>query len=80
MKIGVLGGGAMGAGIAQVAAQAGHQVVLVDIQEEQLSKAMDDLKKGLNKLVEKGKFTQEQSHQIVESIQTSTSTNAFSGC
>lgn len=80
MKIGVLGGGAMGAGIAQVAAQAGHQVVLVDIQEEQLSKAMDNLKKGLNKLVEKGKFTQEQSHQIVESIQTSTSTNAFSGC
>ncbi len=80
MKIGVLGGGAMGAGIAQVAAQAGHQVVLVDIQEEQLSKAMDDLKKGLNKLVEKGKFTQEQSHQIVESIQTSTSTNAFAGC
>ncbi len=80
MKIGVLGGGAMGAGIAQVAAQAGHQVVLVDIQEEQLSKAMDNLKKGLNKLVEKGKFTQEQCHQIVESIQTSTSTNAFSGC
>ncbi len=80
MKIGVLGGGAMGAGIAQVAAQAGHQVVLVDIQEEQLSKAMDNLKKGLNKLVEKGKFTQEQSHQIVESIQTSTSTNAFAGC
>lgn len=80
MKIGVLGGGAMGAGIAQVAAQAGHQVVLVDIQEEQLSKAMDNLKKGLNKLVEKGKFTQEQSHQIVESIQTSTSTNDFVGC
>lgn len=80
MKIGVLGGGAMGAGIAQVAAQARHQVVLVDIQEEQLSKAMDNLKKGLNKLVEKGKFTQEQSHQIVESIQTSTSTNAFAGC
>ncbi|MEY2764600.1 MAG: hypothetical protein RLZZ205_1024, partial [Bacteroidota bacterium] len=80
MKIGVLGGGAMGAGIAQVAAQAGHQVVLVDIQEEQLSKAMDNLKNGLNKLVEKGKFTLEQSHQIVESIQTSTSTNAFAGC
>jgi len=80
MKIGVLGGGAMGAGIAQVAAQAGHPVILVDIQEEQLSKAMDNLKKGLNKLVEKGKFTQEQSQQIVESIQVSTSTNDFVGC
>lgn len=80
MKIGVLGGGAMGAGIAQVAAQAGHQVILVDIQEEQLSKAMDNLKKGLHKLVENGKFTQEKSHQIVESIQTSTSTNDFVGC
>ena len=80
MKIGVLGGGAMGAGIAQVAAQAGHSVVLVDIQAEQLNKAMENLNAGLQKLVEKGKFNEAQSQQIISSIQTSTSIQDFKGC
>ena len=80
MKIGVLGGGAMGAGIAQVAAQAGHSVVLVDIQAEQLNKAMENLKAGLQKLVEKGKFNEGQSQKIISSIQTSTSIQDFKGC
>jgi 3-hydroxybutyryl-CoA dehydrogenase len=80
MKIGVLGGGAMGAGIAQVAAQAGHSVVLVDIQAEQLNNAMENLKSGLQKLVEKGKFNEAQGQQIISSIQTSTSIQDFKGC
>jgi 3-hydroxybutyryl-CoA dehydrogenase len=80
MKIGVLGGGAMGAGIAQVAAQAGHAVVLVDIQEAQLIKAMDQIKGGLAKLVEKGKFTADQSQQIISSIQTSNTIQDFKEC
>ena len=80
MKIGVLGGGAMGAGIAQVAAQAGHEVVLVDIQEAQLIKATDQINGGLAKLVEKGKFTAEQSQQVIANIVTSTQTNDFIGC
>jgi 3-hydroxybutyryl-CoA dehydrogenase len=80
MKIGVLGGGAMGAGIAQVAAQAGHSVVLVDIQETQLIKAIDQIKGSLSKLVEKGKFSADQSQQIISSVQTSTTIQDFKEC
>lgn len=54
--IGVLGAGAMGSGIAQVAAQAGHQVVLFDTTAEQLEKSKQKLAKVMNRLVEKGKF------------------------
>jgi len=54
IKIGVLGAGTMGAGIAQVAAQSGHNVVLVDVNQEQLIKAKAGIEKILARLVEKG--------------------------
>ena len=55
MKVGVLGAGTMGAGIAQVAAQAGHQVVLVDLNQSVLDKAKVSLEKIMDRLIEKGK-------------------------
>lgn len=54
--IGVVGSGAMGAGIAQVAAMAGHQVVLYDTKEAALAKAKTSLHTTLSKLEEKGKI------------------------
>jgi 3-hydroxybutyryl-CoA dehydrogenase len=54
--IGVIGSGAMGSGIAQVAAQAGHNVVVYDNNQMALDKAKDNLSKTLNKLQEKGKI------------------------
>lgn len=54
MKVGVLGAGTMGAGIAQVAAQSGHEVVLVDVNNEQLMRAKSGIDKVLSRLVEKG--------------------------
>lgn len=54
IKVGVLGAGTMGAGIAQVAAQSGHEVVLVDVNAEQLIKAKSGIEKVLARLVEKG--------------------------
>ncbi|MCU0319253.1 MAG: 3-hydroxyacyl-CoA dehydrogenase NAD-binding domain-containing protein [Flavobacteriales bacterium] len=64
MKIAVIGAGTMGSGIAQVAAQAGHNVVLFDTRREAVDKALAGLRKTLDKLVEKGKLTTEQADGI----------------
>ncbi|MEO8502296.1 MAG: 3-hydroxybutyryl-CoA dehydrogenase [Acidobacteriota bacterium] len=55
--IGVIGAGTMGHGIAQVAALAGFEVVLVDISAEALSRGRAGIEKSLGKLVDKGKLT-----------------------
>jgi len=60
MKVAVIGAGTMGSGIAQVAAQAGHRVVLFDTHREAVDKALAGLRKTLDKLVEKGKLTDQQ--------------------
>jgi len=57
-KIAVLGAGAMGAGIAQVAAEYGHPTVLFDIHPPALASARDGLAKVMSRLVEKGKRTE----------------------
>jgi len=56
MKIMVLGAGTMGAGIAQVAAQSGFDVILRDIKQEFVDKGLKGIDKNLSKLVEKGKL------------------------
>ncbi|WP_145649264.1 3-hydroxyacyl-CoA dehydrogenase PaaH [Pseudoduganella lurida] len=57
--VAVIGSGAMGAGIAQVAAQAGHAVKLFDTQREALDKAVDGIAGAWNKLVAKGRMSSE---------------------
>lgn len=80
MKVGVLGAGTMGAGIAQVASQSGHKVVLVDLNMEVLDKAKASLKKVLDRLVEKEKITREKATEIEENITYSTKTSDFAPC
>lgn len=80
MKIGVLGAGTMGSGIAQVAATAGHAVILVDSNEKQLEKAVDGLKKIHAKLVQKGKISEEDKDAILDRIRTSASDEDFQSC
>lgn len=55
--VGVVGAGAMGSGIAQVATQAGHHVILADSRPEATSKAEEEIRALLDRLVEKGKVT-----------------------
>ncbi|MDR7078175.1 3-hydroxybutyryl-CoA dehydrogenase [Neobacillus niacini] len=55
--IGVIGAGSMGSGIAQVAACAGFQVILSDIQEDFLTRGMGVIRKSLEKLSSKGKLS-----------------------
>lgn len=67
-SIGVVGAGAMGSGIAQVAASAGHPVIIYDSNKEVLEIASVKLQKILVRLVEKGKITQESAAAINERI------------
>ena len=63
--IGVVGAGTMGAGIAQVAASAGHQVVLYDVTEGAAEQGVSRIQKGLEGLVERGKMVEAQLNDIV---------------
>jgi 3-hydroxybutyryl-CoA dehydrogenase len=65
MKIGVIGSGAMGSGIAQVAAQAGHEVVVFDEQTAALDRASANLQSTMSKLVEKGKLSADEAAAII---------------
>jgi 3-hydroxybutyryl-CoA dehydrogenase len=80
MKIGVLGAGTMGAGIAQVAAQNGHSVVLVDVNETVLDIAKSGHLKMIQRLAEKGTITHAECDQILGAIHYSTSMNDFNPC
>ncbi|WP_284464017.1 3-hydroxyacyl-CoA dehydrogenase NAD-binding domain-containing protein [Chryseobacterium sp.] len=67
-NIGIIGAGTMGVGIAQVAATAGCKVVLFDANAPQIDKALSGLEKTLQKLVEKGKISQEKTTEIRNNI------------
>lgn len=68
MKISVLGAGTMGAGVAQILAQAGHEVILRDLQEDFVQKGIDTISKNLDRLVKKEKINDEQKAGILEKI------------
>jgi 3-hydroxybutyryl-CoA dehydrogenase len=59
-KVAVLGCGLMGAGIAQVCAQAGRDVTVIEVSEEFLKKGLSGIEKQLGKMVEKGKLADEE--------------------
>lgn len=63
--IGVIGSGAMGSGIAQVAATFGHSVLIYDSNAEALTRSKKNLESGLTKLVEKQKITEEKKNNIL---------------
>lgn len=73
--IGVVGAGIMGAGIAQVAAQAGYQVVMRDIEDRFVEKGLASIKKGIGRLVEKGKMAQDEADAILSRIKGTTDLN-----
>jgi 3-hydroxybutyryl-CoA dehydrogenase len=78
--IGVVGSGAMGSGIAQVAATAGHQTIVYDTNTAALEKAKTNLTNSLTKLVEKQKITDEKAKEILNLTSYSNSIKDFNGC
>ena len=76
--IGVIGGGQMGAGIAQVCATSGLGVTLVDVAEKQLDKARVTIGDSLGKLVSKEKLTQDGADSALQRIDYVTDFNRLS--
>lgn len=74
MKISVIGAGQMGNGIAHVFAQGGHDVVLIDIAQANLDKALATIAKNMGRQVEKGKLTEADQQAALKRISTNTVT------
>jgi 3-hydroxybutyryl-CoA dehydrogenase len=79
-KVGVAGGGLMGHGIAQVAAQAGYQVVLKEVDRERLDKAIGNIEKQLNRSIEKGKLEESAAEEIRDRLQPTMDNGDFADC
>ena len=77
-KIGVIGAGTMGTGIAHISALSGFDVTLVDIEQNLLEHSLTSIKKGLKRQVDKGKISQDEMNAALVRIQTITEMKSLS--
>lgn len=78
--IGVVGAGTMGSGITQVAAQAGFDVTMYDIDGEILDDAVGRIRYFINRGAEKGRITQDEADAAVARLTTTTALEDFASC
>ncbi len=79
-KIGVIGAGTMGNGIAQTFASYGYEVLMIDIDQKFLDNGMSTIKKSLAKMVEKAKMTQADAEATIQRIKTGTDLGLVRDC
>lgn len=79
-KVGVVGCGQMGAGITQVCAQAGYQVITSEINSELLNKGLNFIDSRLGRDVEKGRLSPQDKDSILNRIKGTTNTKDFVDC
>ncbi len=80
MKIGVLGSGQMGSGISQIIAKKNHSVILVDVDQNALDRALEIISKSCDKFIAKEKMTDLEKTHLLNLIRTSTQMNSFKDC
>lgn len=80
IKIGVVGAGSMGTGIAQVAAMAGHNTIVADIDKEQLVKSQEKFNSTMSMLLEKEKISQDEYDILRTNIKFTEDINELSKC
>lgn len=78
--IGVVGAGTMGAGIAQVTAQAGLETLVYDVSQEFIDKGLGRIRGFLQRSRERGKLTTEREQQILARLSSSLKLEDFEGC
>ena len=78
--IGVCGAGAMGAGIAQIAAQAGHKVIVLDTSDEALERGRKSIDKGAAALLKRGKIDEAEAKALNETIAWTLEASDISQC
>jgi len=71
-RIAVIGAGLMGSGIAQVAAQAGYEVALRDVDQAALTRGLDGIRASQNRMVAKGKLSEQDAADALARISTTT--------
>jgi len=76
-KIGVIGAGQMGSGIAQICAAAGCSVILLDVSEDRLKAAIAGLGKALDRQISKGRMTEEEKAALLGRITTTVDYASF---
>ncbi|MCG5244226.1 3-hydroxybutyryl-CoA dehydrogenase [Azospirillum doebereinerae] len=76
-KIGIIGAGQMGSGIAQVCAQAGYDVVVSDISEEVIAKSLAGIGRNFDRQIQKGKLTEADKATALARIVTGTDLTVF---
>ena len=79
-RVGIVGCGTMGSGIAQVCSQSGYEVIVLDDNKELLKKGMSFIESFLEKGVAKGKVSEEEKKNILARIKGTTEYNDFSEC
>jgi 3-hydroxybutyryl-CoA dehydrogenase len=79
-KVGVIGCGIMGSGIAQVCAQSGYQVIVSEISDELLKKGLQSIDSFLTRSVSKGKLSSEEKEAVLSRIRGTTNIKDFPDC
>ena len=79
-KIGVVGAGTMGNGIAQALAVAGRNVVMMDVGDAQVKRGLDTIGASLDRLIKKDKMSAADKAAAMARISTATSTSALADC
>src|SRR5213075_172433 len=79
-RVGVLGCGLMGSGIAQVSAQAGYDTVVVEVEQKFLDKGLSGIDKSLGKFVEKGKLSAQDKDLCISRLTGSVSLKDLADC
>src|ERR1051326_216400 len=79
-KVGILGCGLMGSGIAQVAATAGFETVVKEVSDDLIARGFSGIEKSLAKFAEKGTITRDQQKEIRGRLSGTTSFNELANC